>query len=518
MKQVIIVGAGPGGLASAMLLAAAGLEVTVLERHDRVGGRCSTLEADGFRFDLGPTFFLYPDALRQVFQWCGRRLDDEVELLRLPVHYRLAFEDDGTLDVFDDLDELERALGAFAPADAAALRPYMEDNRRKLAAFKPILESPFTSLADLLTPSMAKLLPLVRPWASVDADLRRHFADPRVRLAFSFQSKYLGMSPFKCPSLFTILAFLEREYGVWHPRGGCGALSVEMARVAEELGASIRLGEPVEEILVEGRRAVGVRTRSGVERCDALVVNADFAQAMTRLVPNAVRRRWSDERIARKKFSCSTFMMYLGLDGRQDELRHHTILLPRDYRENLRDIEDRHVLSENPAVYVQNPGVTDDTLAPEGQSTLYVLVPVTHLHPNVDWAAERDRFRELTLRQLAKLGLSDLESRIRHETILTPADWRDEHAIYRGATFNLTHSLDQMLHLRPRNRFEDLDGVYLAGGGTHPGSGLPVIYEAARISSRLLAQDLGLGDPWEALRAGAAPSASAALAGSGGGA
>lgn len=505
-KSVIVVGAGPGGLASAMLLAAAGLKVTVLDRLDRVGGRCSSLEREGYRFDMGPTFFLYPSALEKVFDACGRRLQDEADLIRLATHYRLLFEGDGHLDVADDLDELERALESFSPADAAGLRPYMEENRRKLAAFKPVLESPFTGLSDVLTPAMAKLLPLLRPLSNVDADLKRHFRDPRVRLAFSFQSKYLGMSPFKCPALFTILAFLEREYGVWHPRGGCGQLSVEMARVAEELGAEIRLDEPVEEILLEGRRAVGVRTARGTQRCDAMVVNADFAQAMTRLVPDAARRKWTDRKIAKKKFSCSTFMMYLGVEGRQDELPHHSIYLPKSYRENLADIEDRHVLSEDPAVYLQNASVTDDSLAPAGHSTLYVLVPVTHQIENVDWAAERERFRALTLGQLEKMGVKDLENRIRHETVVTPDDWQADMAIYKGATFNLKHGLDQMLFLRPQNRFEDLDGVYLAGGGTHPGSGLPVIYESATISTRLLAEDLGLGDPWAGLRGTAATS------------
>ena len=499
-KSVIVVGAGPGGLAAAMLLSAAGLKVTVLERLERVGGRCSTLEREDYRFDMGPTFFLYPSALEKVFESCGRRLHDEVELIRLATHYRLFFEGDGHLDVADDLEELERSLAAFSPGDAAGLKPYMEENRRKLAAFKPVLESPFSGLTDVLTPSMAKLLPLLRPLSNVDADLKRHFRDPRVRLAFSFQSKYLGMSPFKCPALFTILAFLEREYGVWHPRGGCGALSGEMARVAEELGAEIRLDEPVEEILVEGRRAIGVRTRSGELRADAMVVNADFAHAMTRLVPAAARRKWTDRKIARSKYSCSTFMMYLGLEGTQEELPHHSIWLPESYRDNLVDIEERHVLSENPAFYVQNPGVTDAGLAPPGHSTLYVLVPVTHEHENVDWGAERERFRALTLKQLERIGLSGVEGRIRHETVVTPDDWRQDMAIYKGATFNLKHGLDQMLFLRPQNRFEDLDGVYLTGGGTHPGSGLPVIYESASISTRLLAEDLGLGDPWSGLR------------------
>jgi phytoene desaturase len=273
-----------------------------------------------------------------------------------------------------------------------------------------------------------------------------------------------------------------------------------MAQAARDLGAEIRLSEPVEEVLCEGQRAVGVRTASGEIRSDALIINADFARAMSRLVPNRIRRRWTDERIERKRFSCSTFMMDLGIEGRYDDLRHHTIFIPEGYREHLDEIERLHVLSEQPSFYVQNASVTDESLAPPGMSTLYVLVPVTHQHPNVDWGVERDRYRSLVLKQLAEAGLSDLDKRIRAERLCTPADWDEQYEIHRGATFNLAHNLGQMLHLRPRNRFEDLAGVYLVGGGTHPGSGLPVIFESARITSRLLLQDMGR--PVEFLRPG----------------
>jgi phytoene desaturase len=345
---------------------------------------------------------------------------------------------------------------------------------------------------------MLDVLPSLRPWLSLDQELGRYFSDPRIRIAFSFQSKYLGMSPYRCPSLFSILSFLEYEYGVYHPIGGCGAVTDAMARIAQEMGVDIRLGEEAREILFEGRKAVGVRTDRGVHPANALVINADFARAMTRLVPDRLRRRWTERRIAGKQFSCSTFMLYLGLEGRDDHLAHHTIYLDADYGRNLREIEDQHILSESPSFYVQNACVTDPSLAPPGMSTLYVLVPVTHQHPNVDWSRERERYRALILNRLAEIGIKDLEKRICFEHIITPADWDRGYEIHRGATFNLAHNLSQMLHLRPQNRFEDLDSVYLVGGGTHPGSGLPVIFESARITSRLLVEDLGIsGGSWD---------------------
>jgi phytoene desaturase len=326
----------------------------------------------------------------------------------------------------------------------------------------------------------------------VDADLGRFFDDPRVRLAFSFQSKYLGMSPFKCPSLFTILSYLEYEFGVFHPIGGCSAVSQAMARVAERLGVKFHLGESVEKLNFSGRRVTGITTCSGSHEADALFINADFARAMQRLVPDHMRQRWSDTELDTKKYSCSTYMMYLGIEGCYD-LPHHNIFISEDYEKNLREIEEDHVLSDNPSFYVQNASVTDSTLAPEGHSTLYILAPVTHETSNVNWKKESAPFRELLLRRIAEAGFVDVEQRIRHEHVVTPDDWNHGYNIYKGATFNLAHSLDQMLHFRPRNRFEDLQGVYLVGGGTHPGSGLPVIFESARITSELMRRDLNSG-------------------------
>ena len=497
-KRVVIVGAGPGGLAAAMLLARSGVHVSVVEKRSLAGGRTSTLEQDGFRFDVGPTFFLYPRVLKEIIAACGYDLDNEVPMERLDPQYRLVFGAGGELLATPDVERMERAIAAISPEDAKRFHGFLLRNRTKLENFLPFLESPFESWRDLMQPKMLKLLPMLKPWASLDSDLKLHFKDERIRLGFSFQSKYLGMSPFRCPSLFSILSFLEYEHGVFHPVGGCGAVTSAMARIAEEMGVEILLDEPVDEVLMEGGHAIGVRTAKRRLQADSVVVNADFAAAMQRMVPDHHRKRWTNRRIASKRFSCSTFMMYLGIDGRFDDVSHHTIYLSKDYRQNLRDIEELHQLSSDPSFYVQNASVTDATLAPEGQSTLYVLLPVTHESANVDWRKETPRYRELALRQMERIGLHDVERRIRTERILTPPGWREEFGLYRGATFSMAHSLRQMLHLRPHNRFEDVGSMYLVGGGTHPGSGLPVIFESARITSRLLLEDLGLEPQWSA--------------------
>jgi len=490
-KEAIIIGAGPGGLATAILLAAAGVRVKVFERLPIIGGRTSTIESGGFKFDLGPTFFLYPRVLDEILRVAGTGLQQEIEMVRLDPQYRITFGAGGQLDCSPDVLAMERQIARLAPADAPNFKRFLAENRTKLALMEPCLETPFCGWQDVFNRRLLQLLPWIRPHQSLNDYLRRFFRDERVRLAFCFQSKYLGMSPFRCPSLFSILSFLEYEHGVWHPLGGCGAVTAAMARVATRLGVEIQLNQPVAEIIFAKRRAIGVRTADGIHHADGVVVNADFARAMHKLVPNHLRRRWTDEKLAKKKFSCSTFMMYLGVEGTFD-LPHHTIHIAKDYERNLEEIESQHVLSDDPSFYVQNACVTDRLLAPRGCSSLYVLVPVTHQHPNVDWNVARERFRALTLRQIRKAGYPDLTDRIRYERVITPVEWDTRYEIHKGATFNLAHTLDQMLHLRPRNRFEDLDGMYLVGGGTHPGSGLPVIFESARISSRLLLEDLGI--------------------------
>lgn len=495
-RHVVVVGAGPGGLTAASLLAKAGVRVTVLERLPHLGGRTSNFTEHGFRFDHGPTFFHYPQVLERILSSIGYDLWREVELIRLDPNYRLVFGSGGELLASSDFTRMRSAVHELNPRDARLLSRFLEENRKKLDCFRPFLESAFHTWRDTFRLNSLRLLPILKPWRSLDSELSRYFADPRVRLAFSFQSKYLGMSPFECPSLFTILAFLEYEYGVYHPRGGCGSVTLALGRIAQQLGATIRLNEPVTEIVFRGRRAIGVRTSSAEYHADAIVLNADFARAMTKLVPDPLRRRWRDRKLARKRVSCSAFMLYLGLRGCYDNISHHTIYVSKDYARNMREIEKTHTLSDDPSFYVQNACVTDRSLAPPGKSTLYLLAPVTHESIKVDWERERPRYRELMLDKLEQIGIRNIRSRIEYERIVTPADWDRNFELHKGAVFGLAHTWSQMLHLRPPNRFDEIDGMYLVGSSTHPGSGLPVIFESASISSRLLLEDLGVPVPW----------------------
>ena len=495
--SVAIIGAGPGGLASALLLAKSGVNVTVFERSSAVGGRNKVFDRDGFKFDLGPTFFHYPEVIEDIFKAIGMDAHEELNLHKLELNYRLIFGQGGELDCTSDLDVMtERIRELSGDQNANAFRRYVKDNRMKLEKSKACLQEPWYGPSDLLSKRAMRVAGVLRPQRSVAKDLMKLFDDDRLMLAMSFQTKYLGMSPFNCPSLFTMLAFLEYEYGIFHPLGGLGSVSERMAAIAKDLGVTFRMNEAVESVIMDGKTITGVRTAKGDFMADRVVMNADFANGMTQLFPDKVRKKWSNKKLDSKKYSCSTFMLYLGVDRTYDELPHHQIYASATYENNLEDIEKHHRLTwDDPSVYVQNASVTDPSLAPEGCSTVYALVPVSHVHENIDWSKEKDAYRDRILEQIeSKLGFENLKDHIVTEMVITPEDWGDH--CYRGAVFNLAHGLDQMLWRRPKNQFDEINNLYLVGGGTHPGSGLPVIYESARISSKLLLDSLGIIPDW----------------------
>ena len=494
--EIIIVGAGPGGLASSLLLAQAGLKVKVFEKEDRAGGRTKIIEKDGFKFDLGPTFFHYTEVIEKIFEAIGRDAHADLNLHRLEMNYRLVFGQGGSLDCTSDVEQMYQRIAELSGGkDADAFITYMKQNKRKLDNSRQCLEEPWFGPSDMISKRAMRAATVIHPTRSVAKDLAKLFDDERLHLAMSFQTKYLGMSPFNCPSLFTILAYLEYEYGIYHPLGGLGSVTQKMYEIAEGMGVEFHFSEPVEKIIVEDNKAKGIVTKNGEFRADRVVLNADFAKAMVDLVDDSHLKKWTSKKLEKKKYSCSTFMLYLGIDKVYEDLPHHQIYASSDYKNSLAMIENNELTTNDPSVYAQNACITDKSLAPDGQSTVYVLVPVSHTTDNIDWSEVKDEYRELVLDQLEnKLGFENLREHIVTEMVITPDDWGD--ICYRGAVFNLAHGLDQMLWRRPKNRFGDIKNMYLVGGGTHPGSGLPVIFESARISTKLLLDDLGIEPDW----------------------
>jgi phytoene desaturase len=493
-KRVIVVGAGPGGLAAALLLASKGYDVSVLEKRADVGGRNAAIRAGGFTFDVGPTFFLMKDVLEGVFQQAGKRLESYVELRELDPMYRLLFKGGRALYPSRDKEKMRATLEAFAPGSFAGYLRYLEKERRKYDQLIPCLQMPYGRIRDFFSWQLISSIPYLDAHVSIYDVLSRYFDDADTRLAFTFQAKYIGMSPWDAPGTFSIISFIEHGDGIFHVMGGLNQLSQGMAKAARESGAKILTSTPVRRILVENRTAVGVELEDGtVERADYVVINTDFAHAMTKLVRAEDRRKWSDAYLASRRYSCSTFMLYLGMRRRYDEIPHHSVVFADDYRRNVEAIVGGRALGDDFSFYVQNASVTDPSLAPAGKCALYVLVPVANNRSGIDWQREAAPFRERVLDLMEKRGgYAGVRENIEVERMITPADWEQKLDVYNGATFNLAHNVSQMLYFRPHNEFEEFRNCYLVGGGTHPGSGLPTIYESGRISAELIMKRDGI--------------------------
>ncbi|NLX57919.1 MAG: phytoene desaturase [Phycisphaerae bacterium] len=492
-KHVVIVGAGPGGLTSAMLLAHRGCKVTVFEKADVVGGRNAPIRAQGFTWDTGPTFLMMSYILKEMFEEAGHRVEDYLEFTALDPLYRLAF-DDMDFRPSPDIGKTQEAIARLFPGNEDGIQRFMAVEGKRFERLFPCLQKDYMSWKAYLDPIFLKAAPYLGLGRSVFQNLGNYYRPERLKLCFTFQAKYLGMSPWQCPALFTMLPFVEYSTGILHVHGGLNRISQAMAQVVEEEGGAIHLNTPVRRVLTRGRTASGVELDSGEKvEADAVFLNADFGHAMQTLFEPGTLRKYTQKQLQRLRISCSTFMLYLGVNRRYNDLPHHSILFATDYRRNITEVADGTVLSEDPSIYVQNASVTDSTLAPEGQSTIYILVPVPNGRSAIDWNAEGDAFRDRVLDLVERRGrFSGLRRHITYEKRITPTDWEDQYRVFHGATFNLAHNFGQLLSFRPRNRFEEFENVWLVGGGTHPGSGLPTIYESARISSNNFCRAHGL--------------------------
>ncbi|HPO15118.1 MAG TPA: phytoene desaturase family protein [Candidatus Hydrogenedentes bacterium] len=484
-KHVVIVGAGPGGLTAGMILARRGFKVSIFEKNDRVGGRNRTLELDRYIFDLGPTFLMMKFLLDDVFELAGRQSGDYLHFDFLDPMYALNFGDK-RIEVTTDHERLKQQIASHFPGEEKGLDEFLRIEKRRYEKMEPCLKKDYSQFSAMLSKEMRSALPYLSLGKSLFSNLGRYFTSEQLRICFTFQAKYLGMSPWLCPAAFTIIPYVEHAHGIWHVRGGLSRISEAMARVVEEHGGTIHLNHAVKRILVKNGTAEGVELTGGEKiTADAVVINADFAHAMNTLFEPGVLKKYTPDRLRKRPFSCSTFMLYLGLDKCYPE-PHHAIHFAPDYRKNIEDIAVHKRVSENLSIYVRNADVTDPTLSPEGHSALYVLAPVTNNTSGIDWPKIQDQVRAQIMTTLkTRTSMSDIEQHIIAERVITPTDWeRDD--VYLGATFNLAHNIGQMLYFRPHNKFEEVDRCYLVGGGTHPGSGLPTIYESGRISADLI--------------------------------
>ena len=478
-----------------MLLSQRGVKVQLFEKQPVLGGRSAEVVLGDYRFDLGPTFLMMKFLLDELFEEGGRDPNAYLDFRLLDPIYRLNFPDK-TLLARSRPGDMKAEIERVFPGEGASLDRFLDRESIRFKKLYPCLQKAYGSAFSMFSPTLLAAVPHIAAGRSLHSILAGYFRSEELRLAFTFQSKYLGMSPWDCPGLFTMIPYTEHAHGIYHVQGGLCRISHAMAKVAKEEGAEIHTSAPVRRVLLKGRKACGVELEDGNKvECDDVVINADFGHAMSTLFDANSLRKHKPESVKRRRFSCSTFMMYLGLDRAYDT-EHHMIVFANDYKKNLNDITRRKVTSEDLSIYIRNSAVTDNSTAPAGHSALYILVPVPNNTSGIHWDEQKHVYRARVLKILQeRTPYRDIEQHIRQELIITPEDWEKKKSVFLGATFNMGHNWNQMLFMRPHNEFEEFSNTYLVGGGTHPGSGLPTIFESARISSNLICGKYGIPYP-----------------------
>lgn len=477
----LVIGSGFGGLAAAVRLGARGYRVTVLEKLDAPGGRACVHRQDGYTFDAGPTVITAPFLLEELWALCGRRLADDVDLRPVAPFYRIRFDDGTCFDYSGDPQAMRAEVQRLAPGDGAGYERFLQASEAIYrVGFEKLGHVPFDAWTDMVK-VLPKLLRL-EGYRTVYALACKHVADPRLRVVLTFQSLLVGGNPFATTSIYCLIAFLERRWGVHFPIGGTGSLVRGLVRLIEGQGGEVRCNQAVAQITVDQGRASGLRLASGDWlRADVVVSNADSAWTYRHLLAPQHRKRWTNRRIERARYSMSLFVWYFGTTRRYPDVAHHTIALGPRYRELLGDIFDRKVLAEDFSLYLHRPTATDPSLAPAGCDAFYVLSPVPHLQSGTDWSAQAEPYRQAVQRRLEQTLLPGLGDCIATSRLLTPQDFQDRLSSFRGAAFGMEPVLTQSAWFRPHNRSEEVDRLYLVGAGTHPGAGLPGVLSSARI-------------------------------------
>ncbi len=481
-----VIGSGFGGLAAAIRLGVRGYRVTILERLDQPGGRARVHRQDGFTFDAGPTVITAPFLLEELWQLCGRRMADRIDLRPVSPFYLIRFDDGRRFEYTGSPEAMKREVARFSPEDVAGYEALVANSERIFqVGFERLAHVPFGRAWDMarIVPQMVRL----ESYRSVFGLVSRYIKDPQLRQVFSFHSLLVGGNPFTTTSIYALIAFLERKWGVHFPIGGTGALVEGLVELVAETGGTIRYGATVDRILTENGRASGVRLDSGeTVPADIVVSNADAAWTYGKLLPAGERSRWTDGKLAKARYSMGLFVWYFGTDRVYRDVPHHTILLGPRYRELLADIFQNRHLAEDFSLYLHRPTATDPSLAPEGCDAFYVLSPVPNLTSGTDWTSEGERYRGKIEQYLAETMLPDLPRHLVTSRIATPQTFRDELLSLHGAGFSLEPSLTQSAWFRPHNRSEEIDGLYLVGAGTHPGAGVPGVLSSAKVLDQVV--------------------------------
>lgn len=490
MTRAAVIGAGFGGLALAIRLQAAGIETTIVEARDKVGGRAYVWRRDGFTFDAGPTVITDPACLSSLWALSGHDMADDVELVPVSPFYRLSWTDGDSFDYTNDDTRLTEQIAQLDPRDVEGYRRFLAYSAGVyVEGYEKLGAVPFLDFRSMLraAPALARY----QAWRSVYSIVSSFVRSEKLRQALSFHTLLVGGNPMTTSSIYALIHKLERDGGVWFAKGGTNALVAAMARQFERLGGTIRLGDPVTAIDTAGNRVTDVTTASGWrERFDAVASNGDVVRSYEwirghRRGPTAARR------LRRKRFSPSLFVVHFGVRGRFPDIPHHNILFGPRYKALLDDIYSGDALARDPALYLHHPSVTDPAMAPEGCSTFYALAPVPHLGQiDVDWTTQGPLYAERILDIVAARLIPDLKDRIVTSFHYAPSDFATDLGAHLGSAFSLEPLLTQSAWFRVHNRDDVLSNFYFVGAGTHPGAGIPGVVGSAKATAGLMIDDL----------------------------
>lgn len=490
----MVVGSGFGGLGIAVRLAARGFRVKLLEKRDQPGGRAYVYRDAGFAFDGGPTVVTAPLLIEELFALAGKRMEDHLTMVPVDPFYRIRFHDGRIFDYCGDEDRMIEQIRRFNPDDVDGYRLFLQASKEIFhVGFEKLADVPFGSFVDMLkiAPAMVRL----QSFRSVYSLVAKYIQDDALRIITSFHPLLVGGNPFSTTSIYSLIAFLERKWGVWFALGGTGAIVEALVELFESLGGELECSAEVDQILVEHGRATGVRLKGGRTIPAKLVVcNADAPWVYKHLLDPAVRRKNTDGRIERMRYSMSLVVAYFGTRRTYPDMAHHTILLGPRYRELLDDIFDKKVLAPDFSLYLHAPTRTDPSLAPPGCENFYVLSPVPHLEAGIDWAKEGPAYQERLFMFLEDTYIPGLRENLVTARMITPQHFHDELNSYHGAAFSIQPVLTQSAWFRFHNRSEDVPNLYFVGAGTHPGAGLPGVLSSAKVVDRLIADQDGTGN------------------------
>jgi phytoene desaturase len=487
MKSVIVIGAGLGGLSVAVRLQHSGYQVTVLEKLPRVGGRSNLIDENGFRVDPGPTILVMKETFEKLYQDIGLNLHERIELVQLDPNYRIYFHDNTHIDLHANMARLADEVDRVEPGAGEKVFSFLGDNAKKYAAGMNFVTRNYDRITDLANlPAVWQML-RTGSHERLYRQVSKYFQSDKLRKAFSFHSMFLGLSPFDSLAMYSLITYADLARGMFYPRGGIYHIIEDLVQIAQMKGAEIRTRSPVSEILIENGKACGVKLESGaVVKADIVISNADLPYTYRSLVPARYRKQFSDQRLDKMDYACSGYLLYLGVDRTYTHMCHQALYFSDDYTANLDAIFKQKQIPEYPSFHLNNPTITDPSLAPPGNSILYVLAPMPNLqNSTVDWKRDAPALREKLLAQVARIVDPDLRQHIVWQKEYTPLDFQsDYNAVHGNAFGSLSHGLFQSAFFRPHNVARDIPGLYFAGQGTYPGIGMPMVL----ISSDLVVQ------------------------------